>query len=46
MVAWRECRPASDLDVSQVVLEEILAGDTDAAEPGSHDMAAFVTDPG
>ena len=29
---WRERRPAFDLYVSQVVLDEILAGDPDAAE--------------
>jgi hypothetical protein len=29
---WRERRPAFELYVSQVVLDEILAGDPDAAE--------------
>ena len=29
---WRERRPVFDLYVSQVVLDEILAGDPDAAE--------------
>ena len=29
---WRDCRPRFDLYVSQVVLDEILAGDRDAAD--------------